>query len=313
MGKDPKEMKRTLIIFIISILILTVFIGLLLVCNTDDKGDYKINDIRVYKNTPVWELALAVKGQKKFKIEKIVKKNSHWVNYQEPKYGATLLLWAVGMEKYNSAETLLKCRADPNIAAFDGKTPLFIAAGYSWVDIRVKKDPKYVNILLRYGADPNKNYAGSNISANKYITETGTSPLMNSIGCGIEKTKALVEAGADLNYKTKSGKTAAIAALMRQGLVYYAYYLIVEKKANVTEPFYIPIEPINPNDLRYPVDLLRNWIFDLDSKEYEMKMEIVKEFARQGVDYWKTTIPNSKLDQIKKLYPNNWEEYIIKY
>ncbi len=38
--------------------------------------------------------------------------------------GATLLLWAVGMEKYKSAETLLKCGAN---------------SGFSWVDNDAKK------------------------------------------------------------------------------------------------------------------------------------------------------------------------------
>ncbi|MFC5450673.1 hypothetical protein [Paenibacillus aestuarii] len=34
------------------------------------------------------------------------------------------------MEKYNSAETLLKSGADPNIVSMNGgRTPLFIAAG----------------------------------------------------------------------------------------------------------------------------------------------------------------------------------------
>lgn len=36
----------------------------------------------------------------------------------------------------------------------------------------------------------------------------------------------------------------------------------------------------NPNDKFYPVDILRYWVYDLDSKEYKIKMEIVKEFVR---------------------------------
>lgn len=45
----------------------------------------------------------------------------------------------------------------------------------------------------------------------------------------------------------------------------------------------------------------------------ERKMEIVDEFARQGEDYWATEIPKNRLDQIQKLYPDTWEEYISRY
>lgn len=80
---------------------------------------------------------------------------------------------------------------------------------------------------------------------------------MRSIGCGIEKTKALVETGADINYKTKLGTTAAIVALSAGG-------------GN-------------------------------------------RSLARQGVNYWETKINKRTLEQIKKLYPDTWEEYIKKY
>lgn len=162
---------------------------------------YVITDINIYKDTPVWELALAVKKQKVKTIEQIAKDNPELLNYQDPKYGATLLLWSVGMEKYKSAEALLKSGANPNIASTEqGETPLFIAAGYSWVDNDAKKDPKYVKLLLSYGADTEKGYIGK--ADGNSIIELGKSPLMHSILSGIEKTKALVEGGADINYKT---------------------------------------------------------------------------------------------------------------
>jgi ankyrin repeat protein len=315
-------------IFILILIFATVIVFYKLNSIEANKGDYKITNINIYKNTPVWELTLAVKNQNIRSIERIVKNKPNLINYQEPKYGITLLLWAVGMEKYKSVETLLKCGADPNIVStnnnsFGGKTPLFVAAGYSWVDRAAKKDPKYVKLLLRYGADPNKNYIGFNISGEKSIIEDGTSPLMHSIGCGIEKTKALVEAGANINYKTKSGDTAAITALGAGGPnatlegMQYAYYLIVEKKAKVNELYYRSENTLmpgdNPNDKFYPVDILRNWIYDLSSKEYGIKMEIVKEFARQGVNYWDAKINKFTLEHIKKRYPDTWEEYIKKY
>lgn len=309
-------------IFVVLSLLIVLLIRYSCFANVSDKDnqEYQITDIRIFKSTPVWELASAVKDQKVKTIAKILKDSPHLVNYQEPKYKATLLLWAVGMEKYKSAEALLKCGADPNIASRLGETPLFAAAGYSWIDNDAKKDPKYVKLLLRYGADPNINYIGSDLDGEKTIIEPGTSPLMYSIGCGIEKTKALVEAGADINYAIKRGKTAAIEALMAgsnatlDGLK-YAHYLIVEKKARVTEPYYRRESYGNedPNEKFYPVSLLRDWVYKLDSEEYKIKMEIVAEFARQGVNYWDTKIDKFTLDVIKKLYPDTWEEYIKRY
>lgn len=308
--------KRIIIISIVALIILVIAYSYYWISKAIDEGEYKITNVKIYKDTPAWELALAVRSQKTNIIESIVKEKPQLLNYQEPKYGATLLLWSVGMEKYKSVESLLKCGADPNIATTTyGETPLFLAAGYSWVDNDAKKDPKYVELLLDYGANPNINYIGSDILGEKTVIEPGTSPLMNSIGTGIEKTKSLVEAMADINYKMKRGKTVAIEALMDHRYPEYAHYLIVEKKAKVTEPYYRRESYGNedPNEKFFPVDLLRYWIFDLDSQEYKIKMEIVEEFARQGVNYWEAPINKSILEQIQKLYPDTWEEYIKKY
>jgi len=313
-------------VFIVVVIIAVITIGGLLKDWLFSGDNSKIYYLGIWKNTPAWNLALAVKHQNVKQIEKIAKSRPEGLNYQEQKFGATLLIWAVGMEKYKSAEALLKCGADPNIAtAHAGETALFVAAGYSWVDYRFKKDPKYVKLLLKYGADPNFNYVGFGTTADgaRDITESGTSPLMHSIGCGIEKTKALVEGGADINYKTASGRTVAIKALIAGAInvpeeqLEYAYYLIALKRAKVTDPYYrgelFTMPGDDPKEKFYPVNILRDWIPDLNSKGHRMKMAIVKEFARQGVDYHKTKISDERLRQIKKLYPDTWQEYIKNY
>lgn len=278
-----------------------------------ETGEYRIDNIRIYQNTPAWELAKAVNSQDIKKIARIAEETPEVLDYQDPLYGTTLLFWAVGMEKYNSTEALLKAGADPDvISTYEGGTALYRASGYSFIDYQAKKDAKFVKLLLEYGADPNIGFVGSE---HDNSTELGTTPLMESIGCGIEKTKALVEAGADINYRTEEGATAAILAIWfgrGGGEGAYAYYLIVEKKADVTKPWIRT--PINsPSEEVAPVTFLRDWIPKLDSEGYKLKMEIVDEFAQQGEDYWATEIPKNRLEQIQKLYPDTWEEYISRY
>ena len=332
-------------------------------CSESDQntGLYPLSktNIKIFEGTEAWDLAVAVKNQNTKKIDKIAKENPNLLDFQEPIYDCTLLIWAVGMEKYQSAQALLKCGADPNIIAdsvdkhkeeaetalkngdmalyerisssFSQRTALYIASGYSWIDNQAKKDPKYVKLLLEHGADPNLHFTTGveyfllpDGNKDPYGMETGTSPLINSILCGIEKTKALVEAGADINNQTESGETAAIKALdagwgaVTIELRQYAHYLIVEKKAIVTEPYYtsryLSLQ-FHDGEVKeyYPVNILRKWVCSLDSEDYKLKMEIVDEFARQGVDYWATEIPQKELKEIKYRYPDTWEEYIKVY
>lgn len=86
--------------------------------------------------------------------------------------------------------------------------------------------------------------------------------------------------------------------------------------ADVTKPYYRGYAysaAEDPYDEFFPVVLLRYWILDINSECYQMKMEIVEEFTRQGVDYWSSEIPKRALDTIKKLYPDTWQDYIKKY
>src|SRR5471030_3301290 len=71
-----------------------------------DRSKYIITNVNIYRDTPAWDLAIAVRDEDTNAIEKIVKDKPELLNYQDPKYGATLLLWSVGMEKYESAEAL---------------------------------------------------------------------------------------------------------------------------------------------------------------------------------------------------------------
>lgn len=89
-------MKRLLMI----LMILTVIVSTACAGN----GEYEIHDVRIYKETPAWKLAKSINKENTSEIEKLILKNPELLNYQDPKYGATLLYWSVGKNYYESAK-----------------------------------------------------------------------------------------------------------------------------------------------------------------------------------------------------------------
>jgi hypothetical protein len=122
----------------------------------------------------------------------------------------------------------------------------------------------------------------------------------------------LQHSNIDINKKTNSKCfiTAADYALCNKKIE-SAYFLICECKAKVVDDFFYNQDKLDVPIT--PVSLLRNFIFPLDTKEYQMKFDIINEFKKQGIDYYSEPIPNNILVRIKKEYPENWEEYIKVY
>ena len=285
--------------------------------------NYYFTDVRIFKKTPIYKLAKAVNNQQEDEIRKFVRAHPDIIYAEEPYNHYTILHWAIGMEKYESVRVLLEEGYNPNVVrSFNNETPLHIASGYSFIDTEAKNDSKYIKLLLDFGADANiASYYKDSTVKKKYVSALdGSTPLMNAcetLTSNIEEVKILVEEGhADINTKDEIGRNAAVIALENKD-VKSAYYLIVEKHSDITQGFYFLPSVIlegETNTIRYPVNLLRNWwIYPLDSEEYKIKMEIVKEFERQGVDYSATPIPDWVLEKIKRQYPDTWEEYIKVY
>ena len=285
-------------------------------CNGIEEKDLTVQNIEIFKSTPAWEAALYIEEDKTIRLKNILSENSLLVNYQEPLFGTTLLMRAISTEKYDAVKILLEYGANPDIISKTGTTALFRAVSYSWDDTNPNKDDRFVKILLDYDADPNLSYCSPTEDEVISPIECGTSPLMHATSRGINKVKLLVEYGADINYRTKTQRTAAIDALLMQS-VDVAYYLIVEKKAEVSQPFYFyNVENdtvINYKKPHYPIELLENWLFELGSEKHKKKLAIIKEFEKQGQDYWSMGKHPKTVERIKKIYPNNWKEYLNRY
>jgi hypothetical protein len=286
----------------------------------DKKGKLDKFDIELFKNTPAWNLAKAIENEDISQINDILTSDSALVNYQESLYGITPLIRAIGTDKYRSTCKLLECGANPDLASKIGSTPLFEAISYRWGDVSAKGDTKYIKLLLSYGANPNLGYFYRKVKGETNPIEYGISPLMYVItySSGYDIAKLLVQSGANINFKTSLGTTPAIKALLMED-INSAFYLIVENKAKVTEPYFyyslINDNVVEKNKPHYPVDLLLGMTYEIGTDKYYKKMSIIQEFERQGVDYKsrKEKISKLILRKIKKMHPDDWQEYLNKY
>lgn len=86
--QGKKAYMRRRLIIIVLILVVIICAGLAInrgynsmVDGAADKGEVKITNINIYKNTPALELVLAMKNEKTSTIEKIAKNKPELLNY----------------------------------------------------------------------------------------------------------------------------------------------------------------------------------------------------------------------------------------
>jgi ankyrin repeat protein len=259
-------------------------------------GNYLGNDIRLFRDTPVWELAKAVQSQDTVKIQKIIDKDNINIDYQEPEFGITLLMLSIHNQWKASAKVLLKNGANPNLSDnYNGESAITEASGWG---PDYENDSDLLHLVLQYGGDPN--YIAVSKRHDSYYV--WTTPLIEAC-ISLEKTKILVEAGADMNYVSPNGEENPLikAILMRRTDV--TKYLLIEKGANYRNAE----KSVNINgDTIKVINMLRRWVFPLDSKEYKVKMEIVDYMLQQGENYWEAPIP-------KDVQKKHSKEYLEKY
>ena len=262
-----------------------------------DKTRLKGWDYRLFQETPAWELAKAVQDGRVSRIKSIIQEDSTLINYQEPRFGETLLMLAIWNDDYKSFSTLLENNANVNIYdTYDGTSAIILTCEYNL-------GKKYVEKLLEYGANPNDIEVGERRAGNN----TRYTPLRGAVENGnIETVKLLLQAGADVNYYDEFGTCALKQA------AYLDYnkivLLLIENNAYYDRP--ISKNRFGPI---YLVNVLRLQLFPIGSIEHSEKMQVIDFLQRHGIDYRNTPIPEFTLQRIKELYPDTWEEYIEKY
>ena len=258
------------------------------------------NDIRLFRSTPVWELAKAVNKENIKKINHLIKNKGVPIDFHEPRFDQTLLIWATRVGKEKAVEALLELGADPNLQDHHGNNAIIIASDFSYYSDDCCRT-HLLKLMLKYGGDPNSvNFIKLNKKGGEF---GGHTPLTRASGACLEKVKLLVDAGADINFVNEYGGGNPLREALVMQRANIVRYLLIEKKADFRKE-----EKVTTiyGDIIRIVFSLRGWTFPLDSEDYKIKMEIVEYLKEQGVDYRSSPIPTD----IRMRFP---QEYLDRY
>ncbi len=276
-------------------------------------------NIEIFIQTPAWSLVKTIDNDDIEAIKSIIKRDTSLLNYQEPTFGLSPLQRAVGSRHFEATKVLLELGANPNLKSDIGDSPIYEALEDGWYNPTVEENPSMLNLLFRFGADPNIIYESSRDDGVVDAIENKTSPLIYAFAhsSGNKKIQSLIEHGADINYRTPLGTTPTVEAL-RMKNIEIAHWLIVDGHTNISEPYYyykIGTAEIDSLNSKYPIELLLNLVYEIPSHEYTLKREIIQVFQDQGWDYntLKENIPAHIRERIKKKHADNLEEYINQY
>ena len=247
-----------------------------------DKSELTGRDYRLFQNTPAWELAKAVEDENTKKIDKIVSENPEIINYQESKYGNTLLMLTIMNQQLKPFKALLKRGADVNIHnTFDGTSSLIKACSSKFYNIT------FVKMLIEYGADVN------DVEIGERRKENGTrlTPLIAASRTGrLDLVRFLVSKGADVNYQNEFGQSALSKSVMVDE--YKVAYYLLQNGADYNRPIYyrfdnsVPIEKKDPKDKGKPMylwDVLKEDLSEFGTSEYKYKMLIIDFLKSKGL------------------------------
>ena len=235
------------------------------------KGPLLFDNIELFRG--IWPLAQAVNHQDLGRIESLAAEHPGWINQHEPKFGETILMWAVVHDKYDSVQKLLELKADPNLQDFEGTSAMMYASAFQF-------GPKYVKLLLKFGGDVNAVAKPQNQSPS-FINFYQT-PLIATVDFNnLESMKVLVNAGADINFHYNDKRHPGVlfnAFILKQ--VDMVMYLMFEKHAQFKD-----LGIYGPGNRFIGIcECLQFWDFPVGSENYKKKAIIIDYLRSNGMN-----------------------------
>jgi Ankyrin repeats (3 copies) len=194
-------------------------------------------DFNLFRNTPVWDLGVAVEADDTAGVRMRVHAAKGNIDFQDPKFGNSLLTLAVVNNKGLAAKVLLDSGADPNLRSrkYD-LTPFLAACRYGNMDTN---NLEILSVLVKHGADVNSKQI--QVYENGGVMDIATRTALEfSIKFGtLETVKLLIENGANLDIYPKDGPGSLLymATIARRYNI--LRFLLIEKRIAI--PDYVVI------------------------------------------------------------------------
>lgn len=256
-----------------------LFCGIVLLYSCNTTNYLPGFDFKLFNDSPVQSLAKAIEKEDVEKINELLKNKSINVDYQEPKFGHTLLMLAVANNKIKSVEALLKNNANPNLTSkSQNDNTLTIVCNETYF---ATCDTKILELLLQYGGNLNyeQTYTENSLNGNRQIKSTLLNTAVSSGKC-LEFIKFMINKGTDINKYVENNPTESpiTYALLTDNLK-IAKYLIIDKQAVI--PPYIFKRQANisykgePEKYLTITDLLNEQQYEKGTENYKLREEII--------------------------------------
>lgn len=267
-------LKNTMLLKMVNKILGFLFVMFLLEsCNSSLNNSLPGFEFELFQETPVWELAKAVKKEDVKKINDLLKDSNIKVDYQELKFGNTLLILAVANEKFNSAEALLINGGNPNLPDFY-KHDNAVTTLCRDLHIEENCDTSILSLVLRHGG--NVNYQLKYVDS--LYGEITTNPLRIATYAGkcLNFIRVLVDHGADINeYNSEPNNTPVAGSIFSESLD-VAKYLLMEKKARIPEYCFIRPKGEKPYEQKITItQYLNEKQYKKGSANYKLREEII--------------------------------------
>ena len=182
-------------------------------------GILQANDIAIFKNTEVWDLAKAMSNHELDQMKSILDDGETNIDTQEPLYGMTLFGWAIDNDYDAEALLLSDYNANPFITDFDGESAIIYAAKKHYMKYQEDSIPShYLKLCLSSIENSQMNRDTINLHLNK--------ALLVATGNDILSTKLLIKQGANPNFHSSDSTESPLCNAIIAKRFHIVQYLL---------------------------------------------------------------------------------------